>query len=98
MPPDKPLFVAQQPTRYLPRRHGLHHARAWPRDDPVTGAVLVEGHVLRREPARCAHGRPGETAVPAALSVPFSLLPEGRNAEVAQLTEDDSEQGTRRRL
>ena len=31
-------------------------------------------------------------------SVPFNLLPEGRNAEVAQLTEDDSEQGTRRRL
>ena len=48
MAPDKPLFVAQQPTRYLPRRHGLHDAR---RGDPVTGAVRVEGHVLGREPA-----------------------------------------------
>ena len=96
--PDKPLLVAQQPIRYLPRRHGLHHARAWLRGNAVTGAVLVEGHVLRKEPARCAHGRPGETAVPAALSVPFNLLPEGRNAEVAQLAKDDSEQGTRRRL
>ena len=95
---DKPLFVAQQPIRYLPRRHGLHHARAWPRGDPATGAVRVEGHVLRREPASRAHGLPGETAVPAALNLLFSLLPEGSNAEVAQLTEDDSEQGTRRRL
>ena len=88
---DKPLFVAQQPTRYLPRRHGLHHARAWPRGDPVTDAVQVE-------PASHAHCRPGETAVPAVSECPFNLLPEGRNAEVAQLTEDDSEQGTRRRL
>ena len=63
----------------------------------MTGAVRVEGHVLRREPASRAQGRPGETAVPA-LSVPFILLPEGRNAEVAQLIDDDSEQGTRRRL
>ena len=81
MAPDKPLFVAHHPTRHLPRRHGLHHARAWPRNDSVTSAVRVEGHVLRREPASRAHGRPGETAVPAALSVPFNLLPEGRNAE-----------------
>ena len=58
----------------------------------------MEGHVLCREPASRARGRPGETAVPAALSVPFNLLPEGRNAEVAQLTEDNGEQGTRRRL
>ena len=64
----------------------------------MTGAVRVESHVLRREPASHPHGRPGETAVPAALSVPFNLLPEGRNAEVAQLTDDDSEQGTCRRL
>ena len=64
----------------------------------MTGAVRVEGHVLRREPASRARGRPGETAVPTALSAPSNLLPEGRNAEVAQLTEDDSEQGTRRRL
>ena len=98
MAPDKPLFVGQQPTRYLPRRHALHHARAWPRSDPVTGAVRVEGHVFRREPASRVRGRPGDTVVPAALSVPFNLLPDGRNAEVAQLTADDSEQGTRRRL
>ena len=96
MAPDKPLFVAQQPTRYLPRRHGLQNAR--PRGDPVTGFVRVEGHVLHREPASRAHGRPGETAVPTAFSVPFNLLPEVRDAEGAQLTEDDGEQGTRRRL
>ena len=64
------LFVLQQPTRCLPHRHALHHARARPRGDPVTGAVRVEGHVLRREPASHPHGRPGETAVPA-LSVLF---------------------------
>ena len=58
----------------------------------------MEGHVLRKEPASRAHGRPGETAVPATLSAHLNLLLEGRNAEVAQLTEDDSEQGTRRRL
>ena len=86
MVPDKRL-----PTRYLPRRHGLHHARAWPRGDPVTDAVRVE-------PASHAHCRPGDTVVPAALSVPFNLLPDGRNAGEAQLTADDSEQGTRRRL
>ena len=93
MAPEKSLLVDQQPTWYLPRRH----ARAWPRGDRVTGAVRVEGHVLRREPASRGHGRPGETAVPA-LSVPLNLLPEGRDAEVAQLTEDTNEQGTRRRL
>ena len=59
----------------------------------MTDAVRVEGHVLGREPASRGH----ETAVPA-LSVLFNLLPEGRNAEVAQVTEYDSEQGTRRRL
>ena len=58
----------------------------------------MEGHVLR-EPASRAHCRRGETAVvPAAQSIPCNLLPEGRNVEVAMLTEDDSEQGTRRRL
>ena len=96
MAPGKLLFVAQS-NRYLPRCHGLHHARAGPRGDPVTGA-RAEGLVLRREPASRAHGRPGETAVPAALGVLGDLLPDGRNAEVAQLTEDDCEQGTRRRL
>ena len=84
MAPDKPLFVAQQTTTYLPRRHRLHHARAWPSGDPETGAVGVEGHVLRREPA-----------VSAALSVPYNLL---RKVAMLKLTEDDSEQGTRRRL
>ena len=54
----------------------------------MTGAVRVECHVLRREPVSRAHGRPGETAV-SALSVPFNLVSEGRNAEVAQLLEDE---------
>ena len=61
----------------------------------MTAAVPVEGRIL---PASRTHGRPGDTAVPAARSVFFNLLPEGRNAGVAQLIEDDSEQGTRRRL
>ena len=52
----------------------------------MIGAVRVEGHVLRKAPTSRARGRRGETAVPAALSVPSNLLPEGRNAEVAQLT------------
>ena len=60
----------------------------------MTGPFRVECHVLHSEPASRARG---ETASEA-LSVPFDLSPEGRNAEVAQLTEDDSEQGTRRRL
>ena len=91
---ERHIFVAQEPTRW-PRRHRLHHVRAGLRGNPMTAAVQVEGHVFPREPASRAHRRPGETAVPA-LGVPFDLSPEGRNAEVAQLTEDDSEQGTRR--
>ena len=49
------------------------------------------------EPASRAHGRPREAAVSTTFSVPFNLSTEVSNSEVAQLTEDDSEQGTRRR-
>ena len=98
MATDKPLFVAQQPTRYLPRRHGLHHNRVWPRGDQVTCAVRVEGHVLRREPPAARMVALVRRLSPPPFSAPFNLLPEGRNAEVAQLTEDNSDQGTRRRL
>ena len=91
------LFVAQAANQV--RCLGRHHARAWPRGDPVSGAVQVEGHVLGREPASRAQWSPLVRPLSRPPSAYFSIFcQEGRNAEVAQLTEDDSEQGTRRRL
>ena len=40
MAPDKPLFVAQQPTRYLPRHHGLHHAHAASAGSPQAARMV----------------------------------------------------------
>ena len=54
------VFLSEAVNMRCPPRPRLAEGR------PVIGAVRVEGHVLRREPASRAHGRPGETAVPAA--------------------------------
>ena len=43
MAPKKPLFVAQQPTKYLPRRHGLHHAAL-----QMTMTLIHEGETMKQ--------------------------------------------------
>ena len=91
--PNKHLFLALQPTRYLPRRHGIRRVCAGPRGQPVTGTGRVKGCP---EAARMvALVRPPSPPPAAHLSI---FRREVRNAEVGQHTEEDGDPGTHRRL